>query len=1376
MSFRSFFCLVVLLALSGSALADWSVRRSAFDPRIVARYKAMLNRRPNDGYALGKLVTLYRKHRSLAALITEYRSLAAGAPRSFAFQVILGHLERRRGNNEGAVKHYERAAELNPKSPAVPAALATLYRKLGRTDDARRAYEKALRLASSTKGKKRYLRALATLALTTGDLAAARRHFDKLVALEPNNILVRIELAQALAKSGHELEAIVQYRGILTRTSDSSQKADVLKEIGALLQRQGKEDEAVATYRKAMQLTAQGHWLRRELTERIISIYRQREDLKSLIEHYEKTWKRRGHFEHDLLGRLYDETGDETRALKSYSAALKAAPHAVDTRVRLIALLERTGRDDEVIAEYRKLARIAPGEPRYQLELAKRLYRAGKQKEAFQILDRCGSRFPGDASVHSALADLYARWGEHNRALRAAQTLVRIEPQDPSHLINLGEQHYLRGNKRKALETWRRLLAVVPKRHAALAKLAEILGQHDMTREAIELFGKAIKLKPKHLPYQRALALLLERKRRTVDALRVWDEVLKLAKTGNQRAAGREARTHIIDILHRSYQLRTRIRHYRMDFEGPSPHIDAGFMLAEAHLKLGDAEAAAAVYRRILELDNKNLEAMTALEAVYRRQRKLAPAVALLKKMAKLQPSMARDYYQRIADLLLQLYSDKEALEYAHKAVAMGTGDARSYQRLGELYEKKEDYAHAMEAYRQAIKLAPNRFQVHFALARLLTQRGQYADAERLYRQVLRKAKAPEVLRKAFRYGVDLSGYLGNLQQLEKEILPLSVMSTNAEVYRRLLVSIYRRRVPVLIDQARQGDARTQAAARAELKRIGIRGLAPLLEELATTSSGKSELVRMLGYLGNPNAVVPLIRIARTQPEEQVVTIRGTGGYYPHRYGASLRDSKLIRQVNRRVEATVAVGRIADERAEEGLLQLMSDREGPIRDAAAWSLSRTRTRKSTRALFNALGDQRGAVQMMACVGLGLRGSAEMRPVLEEVMLDGTREERVRSACAWGLGAGGSRQSVKALATVLDSGDEQLQRTAAWALGVIADPAPLPALVKALWSKRQGVRSVVLWSIARIASGAQDADASRPPRSPDVVVKDGKLDAEAFLADLTRAVPRPRAADLGRNLARVVETQQRALSEGLRAALSRHRDIVLRVLADLDSDPARLSLGPLSAGRAVLPPAARDRLDRAVRSVCAPLRPRLRQLVGHRDALVRERAISVYAKLEATDIATQLRRGLKDPSWRVRLEALKGLEVAHRQGSIPRQTVETLLTASLSAPHWRQRERAARVASRLAYASLSPALASRVTDPNGFVRQAVVEALGRTGGTAAIGGVRRALGDDVPHVRAAACEALGRLAVPGARLWVAPLQRDSSPMVQAAARTALTRLR
>jgi len=1364
--------LLLLLILVGSSVADdWSVKRSAFDPRIVARYKAMLSHRPNDGYALGKLVALYRKHRSLGALVAEYRALAQGNPKSFAYQVILGHLQRSAGNTEQAVLHYERAAALNPKSPTVPAALAAMYRKLGRTQDAQKSYEQTLTMAQSARDRKRYLKALATLSLATNDMAAARRYFDRLVALEPKNILLRIELAQALAKSGHEAEAIAQYQTILNSTSDSSQKADVLKEIGGLLHKQGKVEQAVATYRKAMGLTAAGHWLRRDLTERVIAIYRQRENLKSLIEHYEQTWKRRGQFEHEVLGRLYDETGDEARALKSYNAALKAAPHAVDTRVRLIGLLERSGQDKEVIAEYRKLARIAPGEPRYQLELAKRLYRSGAQKEAFLILDRCGQRFPGDASVHSALADLYARWGEQKRAMRAAQILVRIEPQDPSHLINLGEQLYLQGNKRKAIETWRRLLQVVPKRHAALARLAEIFGQHDMTREAIDLLTRAIKLKPKHVPYHRALALLLERKRHVIKALQSWDQVLQLAKAEGLRAASREARTRIIDILHRSYQLRGRINVYRMDFEGPARNVDAGFMLAEAYLKLGDVEHAAEVYRSVLKIDDKNLEALTALESVYRRQRKLQQAVELLKQLALLQPQLARDYYQRMADLLLQLYDDKQALVYAHKALAMGSGDAKSYQQLGELYEKQEDYENAMKAYRQAIKLAPSRFQVHFALARMLSQQGRYAQAEKLYRQVITTAQPPELIQKAFRIGVELSGYLNQLEQLEKEIVPLSVMSTNAQVYRRLLVQIYRRRVPMLIDQARQGSSATRQSALDELKRIGIRGLAPLLEDLSGATTGRGELVRMLGYLQNPNAVVPLLRIASKEPEESVVTIRGTSGYYPYRY-SSLNNKKLMRAVNLRVEATVAVGRIADERAVPGLVLLLSSREGPLRDAAAWALSRVDSRAGTKALFQALGDPRATAQMMACAGLGLNGGPSMRPVLEEVMLDHSRDERVRASCAWGLGASGQGRGTTSLSTMLESGDMELQRCAAWSLGATGQTQALPALVRALWSKQRNVRRVVLWSIAQIATGAPITPVRQ---TPDVVMQDGTVDGHRFLAALTASVAELEGAGLARALYRVVTGEREALVQGLIAALGRHRDVALRVLVDLDSDPRQLSLGPLTAHRDRLTAGERVQLDRSVHAVCLPLAPHIARLIGHRDPLVRERAISLYAKLAPQDVALQIRRGLTDPSSSVRVKALSGVRLALQRGRFSLTEATSILGTSLGRQQFQERETAAVVAGEIARPELAPLLVRALTDPNGFVRQAAARALSHVGTKPGIAALRRALDDDVPHVRAAACWSLGQLRVMAARPQVQARTTDPSRMVQTAARMALRRL-
>ncbi len=1367
----SILCLFQIVVLTPTTRADdWQVRRSAFDPRVVSRYKALLNRRPNDGYALARLISLYKKHRTIGRLIQEYKTLAEAKPRAFAYQVILGSLYRKTRRTDMAVKHYERAAELKPSSPSVPAALGALYRKLGRTEAAASAFKKALTLSTSTRQKKRHLRSLATLALAARDLQAAKDYFQQLIQLQPKNVFLRIELAQALAQNGNIEQAIAQFRDTLKRTRNSATKADLLKEIGTLLAQQDKDMEAVATYRKAMRLTASGHWLRKELTQRIITIYRQNEDLRGLIAYYEKTWKRRGYFEHQTLGQLYDETGDEDKALRAYRAALSSAPHEVETRSRLILLLERSGQDAEVLAEYRKLVAIAPGNPRYQLELAKRLFRGGRRAEAFKVLKRCGRRFPGDSSVHSALADLYARWGDQKRAMQSAQVLVRIEPREPSHLINLGEQQYLQGKRRKAIETWKRLLRVIPQRHRALAKLADIYGQHEMVREAIDLYRKAIKLKPKSLAYHRDLALLFEHKQRTTDSLRTWKKLILLATRAKRSQSIQEARTHIIDILHRTYQLRHAQRSYQFAFDANPPDIDSGFFLAEGYLKMDQLELAAKTYRRILKAQRDNLEALTALEVVYRKQRKLAAAVSLLKKMALLQPSSARELYQRIAELLLQLYQDQEALVYAKKSVNLGTQDATAYQRLGELLEKKEDYQAAITAYAKAIKIAPSRSQVKFSLARLYTQQGRYARADRLYRQLITTAKTPEEIQKSFRLCLHLSSYLKTLDKLEKALLPLSVMSVHAEHYRRILVKLYRHRTPALIHRVQHGEQAHRDAARRALKRIGVRGLGPLLEVLATTAPPPTDLIQMLGFLGNPNAVMPLLRIALKESPERVATIYGRTsrrrGAYPY-VSASIRQKKIETEIRRRVKATVAVGRIADQRALGGLTKLLLSPEEDLRDAAAWALGRLKTPKASAPLVNALGDPRSTVQMMACVGLGQQGDAKLLPVLEEVMLDPQRHERVRAACAWAAGALGDGRILRSLVELLQTGDNTLQHSAAWALARISDKRSLPPLLRALWKNRFEVQQAILWTLVRVAL----ADKPAPLNPPDITLSGTKVDENKFIADLTGEMRRVKPSELVRALPVLLEHHE-AIAAGITAALGRHRDISLHVLEQLGAHKTALSLEPLTASADQLPPAAQGQYRRSITDIGQQIAPRVASLLNHPDTSLRRCAIVTYAKIAPPDLDSRLSRLLKARSVVVRIAALRGYGVALRNGSIPRRRVMRVLRDALRTPEWQARLAAIQIAAGLRHSTIVPTLLLGMGDTNGFVRQLAAQALGGIRDPRAHQRLIRGLNDEIPQVRAAACRSLAQQGGSGLRKLLSPLTRDPSPIVRSAALKAL----
>lgn len=1255
--------LLACAAPTAHAADDWQVTRSPFDPRIIARYKQLLRKNPDDGFALGKLLQLYRRHKSLDALAAEYKG-ASGAER-----IVLGHIHRERGVWSEAEAAYRAALDAGDGRARLH--LAGALERQGKAEAARALYEAALAEAKDARAKRPILRKLVAIATLPGQagskkaqLERARGWFEQLLALDPNDDDTRRELAELYAQAGQPERGGAEWLRIAERLSaDPARQAEALRRAGELFEEAKDDPRALEAYERALKLAPREHYLRREALERIAGVYRRKDELRHLLGTWERAWpdKTRGFVEWELLARLCDELGDAPRAREYFKRALALDPRALEARKRLIALYEREAKTEEVVAEYRRLVQAAPGEPRFRLELAQRLMRTPDgAKEAIAICRRLGQQ-TRDPSVHAQLAELYQRWGLADEALKEREQLVRLEPSEETHLVDLGELHFQRGKKERALEIWRRILSLPGKKELQMARLAEVYAEHDLPGEALELYQKAVKLQPQDPTLKKGLAAALERMHRDQEALAVWEELFELQLLDPKRTGRLETRQRLLGLLLRLGRLPSRLQQYKAR-AGEAKTDDAraawGLLAADGALKLGRLDEAERV---LLQLEERvadrelKADAWVGLAQVHRARRRPKEVVAALKRAAELSPGRARELYAQIAELSLQLYRDADALAYAKKAIELGPQDASAQLRLAEVLEKREQIDEAVAAYERAIELNDRLWKPRFQLSRLELRRGAHAQAARQYREILRKAPEEELVVDAARRAIDLEEYLGTLGELERELSPLAYAHPDKRVYRNLLLELYERHAWPLVERARQGDAQ----ARKELERLGQSGLRPLLDVLVDGDPNQERLaVTLLGEMGNPGAAEPLLKLASARPgaRRPLGELRGTLGLL----GAQRGRPEVL---DLRIEAALSGARLATPKEGPLLAKLLGDEEKLVRLAAAFGLGRVSSPQSEPALLKALSDGSGDVQAAACVGLGRHRAAQAVPELARLLRDG-RSEPARAGCAVALGLLGAQAEParRDLEALLAEGGELPQRAAAWALGRLGARRSAGPLLTAVFTGREEVRQAAAAALEPAPPATRATLATSPERTVDGLDVRGWLEAAIDPCGPSGCPDPARVSTVG---------LEEAAHAALAAALGRHRDVVLRALADLDA----------RAG------------DLAPR-----LQPLVEKLAGHADAQVRARAATVLGYVPAA--LPRLLESTTDTAVEVRLAALEALG-RHRDPEAVRA-----LRRALRSEDWRER-RAACVG--LGRAGETEAVRAALDDPSGFVREAAGKA-------------------------------------------------------------------
>ena len=1285
---------------------------------LITRYRRILNDDPRETFAFQRLLNLYRERDGdTSALVRELETEVAADADAYAPRMLLGHLYKAQARLQDAGSLYARAAELEPREPAPHLGVAGIARAQGAVAEARAAFERALDLTRDDTARTELIRDLAGLALDAADYDGARAYYDR-IGGRGATLYVRTELARALSERGDYDRAITEYQRVLGGLrGDNRVVGPVLRDLARAQLDGGHADDAIATLDRALRSLGRDSGVRREIYDVMVEAYRRSDRLPELAAQLEG--RGRDFDAVELLGRIYDELGNDEQALATYRKALRLNGRDIDTRVRIVQLLSRSGRLDDVVEEYRALVRAAPREPRFVVELAQLLMQTGKRDEALRLAEQTSRQHARDAGVHQALAELYTRWGESEKASREIAALVRIDPRDPGHLIALGEQQLDEGRPEAAMATWNRLLSVDGDKARAHATLAAVLADHDFLDESEHHYRAAVEADVDGEEYLRGLAAVLERprrsenaadrRRRDEEAARWWQKVLDSTE---DRPARREARRRIVAIWSRRGELNAKREQWQRAFNvESSPDVEAGRFLAEAYLRARPSDPARAetVLDRIARLEPGDVETLLALERVQAGRGDLSAAIETLRRLVSADPHRAPRYLQRMAEHAHALYHDEDAVRFAAEAVSRTPEDAEGHRRLGDLLRARQDLEGAIRSYRKALALDERLFSTYFDLAELHLARSEHDEADRLYRRVLGLAPDDDLVGRAGRASLQIHLGAGSLEVLEADLLPLALAHPRRPIFRKVAVELYDSLTAGWIQQASDGSEEAEE----KLARLGHRALKPLLEALADPDPAQRRVaVDVLGHLGNANAAEPLLAMA-------------------------LGDAPI----ELRIRAVEGVGRVGEGNLSPRLATLAKGSERRLRPIAAWALAQVGGPSAIAALRELLAQGDPAVRAHAALGLGRQRDGRSA----EALLTSLRTERspaVQAASVWAIGQLGDEQVVPILAALLGNASFLVARGAAIALGQLAargHSAGREALTDALFDPRPELRDAAAAALAASSdtmtregsnrSHAQD-DASR--RSPVGVSID------AYLGHL---FSRPQNAGWV-DLQPLLDGLERSARSALHGPVERLTAALAVLEPDASSTPA--GLGPLTRDLAEWPAEAREAALQSLTVLAERLAPDFLGLATHPSAEIRAAALALVGRMDdSAAAATALAGAIADSEPKVRQAALNAVSARHAgHAELLRAVVD-----GARQDDWATRLRAVDALRRTRAQAAEAALVERLgTDDYAFVREAAALALGSLPqiSTSARAALQTAASSDTEsRVRAAASRATSR---------------------------------
>lgn len=294
---------------------------------------------------------------------------------------------------------------------------------------------------------------------------------------------------------------------------------------------------------------------------------------------------------------------------------------------------------------------------------------------------------------------------------------------------------------RKAIDNYKLAIKEDPTTPMLTEELSDLYIQTGRLREMQSDAEEALKANPNDVNAHRMLGRVYTRAIGDSQEHRIDDAMLKKAIEEYQKITSLDPKDSdswiMLGRLEKVAQNSVDAQNaYKKALEVDPDNEDALTGLAMVYADLGENTEAADLLKK-LAAKNPTPRSLQALAAAYEQMREYALAAETLKRTIEMAPPNAADLKRAMAADLRKAQKFQDALKVYQELVTEEPNDAESYLRMSNIYTQQRDFAKARETEDKARAIEPNNLEIRYNEVTILEAEGKTPEAIQQLKEIL---------------------------------------------------------------------------------------------------------------------------------------------------------------------------------------------------------------------------------------------------------------------------------------------------------------------------------------------------------------------------------------------------------------------------------------------------------------------------------------------------------------------------------------------------------------------------------------------------------------------------------------------------------------